>query len=793
MNKIARFIRIFLRDRVSLLLGIGSLTIGISVSLIIGLWYMNEISYDSFHKDADNIYRICRKIFINNENKIVGTEFNPLGKNVVKEFPEVTNAVRMYPLVDNEGRGELIKYRNQNHFIKNINIADSTFFDFFNFEIKQGSAKAFKNKPNSIIIDEQTANQIFKDENPVGKIVTAWGEREVVAVMKNLPNNTHINCHALIPIRSVPEVDNRSWGSNDMYISYVKLAKNTNTEDLCNKMLKYSIAAFEPYRTFDLKYFLQPIQDIHLSSGFMSEELMGIRKANPNLLTTFLIVGIVILLIACVNFINLFISSAFLRAKAIGLKKMNGATRFQIIMEFIIETFLYTSVSTALALGINYYILPYFSQFIGYELVLSLKSIQLWLILSSIVLFISLFAGIIPGLYMSSFKTLETLKGRFRGKRIINLQKGLVITQFAASIALLIGVFFINKQIRFMDKADLGFDKDQIVYINIPKSYTDKIQSIQNELEKSPYVKATCLSKGTSLQWTEGNPINKPETPDNQIVVEIRAIQRNYFDILGLQIIEGENTLHDVIGKGSGTECLVNERAAELLDLEKPYVGKSITVGYRGDMTITGVVKNAYTKSLLKKIDPQVYIRLNGVWATMPLMVKTTGKDMKPVVDLLRKQWEANESVYPFEYHFLNKEYEALYKTEEQAGVLALWAMGIALFLTIAGLWGMARYSSDLRTKEIGIRKVNGATVFEVLRLLNTEFIKWVFISFAIATPLAWYFVNLWLQTFMLQTTVSWWVFALAGLIAVGIAVATVSWQSWRTATRNPVEALRYE
>ncbi len=210
-------------------------------------------------------------------------------------------------------------------------------------------------------------------------------------------------------------------------------------------------------------------------------------------------------------------------------------------------------------------------------------------------------------------------------------------------------------------------------------------------------------------------------------------------------------------------------------------------------MTIKGVVKNAYTKSLTQQIDPQVYFNLNGTWSGMSLMVKASSKDMKPVIDLLRKQWEATETTYPFEYHFLDEEYEALYKTQEQAGILALWAMGIALFLTVAGLWGMARYSSDLRTKEIGVRKVNGATIFEVLRLLNAEFIKWVLISFVIAVPVAWYFTNLWLQSFVLKTALSWWIFALAGLFAISIAIFTVTWQSWRAASRNPVEALRYE
>lgn len=456
------------------------------------------------------------------------------------------------------------------------------------------------------------------------------------------------------------------------------------------------------------------------------------------------------------------------------------------------ETFLYVILSSVLALLIINSVLPYFSQFIGYDLLLDFSNSKLWIMLLGIGLLISVFSGAIPGLYMSGFKNLESLKGRFKGQRIIALQKSLVIIQFTASIALLTGVFFINKQIQFINKADLGFDKEQLIYVNIPQSFVNKISSIQEELEQSPFVKATCISNGTTLQWWQGNSISKAETPDEQVVAEIKQMQHNYFKVYGLKVIEGENTLQDALGKGFGSECLINEKSGELLNLDKPYVGKSIKVGFRKPMTIVGVVKNAYTKSLNQIIDPQVYVRFCDIWAGMPLMVKTSGRDMKAVVDLLRKQWEANETDYPFEYRFLDKDYEALYKSDEQSGILALWTMGIAL-LTIAGLWGMARYSSHRRIKEIGVRKVNGASIIEILRLLNIEFIKWVAIAFIIACPIAWYAMDKWLANFAYKTELSWWIFALAGLIAMGVALLTVSLQSWRAATRNPVESLRYE
>ncbi|MCZ4693642.1 ABC transporter permease [Ancylomarina euxinus] len=791
MNKIKTYIRVFFRDKVSLLLGVGSLTIGISVSLLIGLWYVNETSYDKFHKDSDNTYRVCRKILLGSESKILGSEFNPLGKNIKRLFPEVIEAVRISPIISE--KGELVKYGGKKHFLKYINVVDTSFFNFFNYEFKEGSAHAFIQNPNSIIIDETTANQFFPNENPLGRVISYMGEREVVGVLKNLPSNTHLKFHALIPIQSIPEIDNGKWGNRDNYMTYVKLAKDTNQAFLCEKIKQYSVTSCDFYREGDIDYFLQPLQAIHLTSGFMFEAESGVRTTNASMLVTFLIIGIVILLIACVNFINLFISASFLRAKAIGLKKVNGAKRLNIIMDFMGETFLYVFFSSVLALLIIHAVLPYFSQFIGYNLLLDFSDSKLWIMLLGVGLFISIFSGAIPGLYMSGFNSLESLKGRFKGQRIIALQKSLVIIQFTVSMALLTGVFFINKQIQFINNADLGFDKEQLVYINIPESYVNKISSIQEELERSPFVKATCVSNGTTLQWWQGNSISKAETPDEQVVAEIKQMQHNYFKVYGLQVIEGENTLSDALGKGFGSDCLINEKTAELLNLEKPYIGKSIKVGFRKPMTIVGVVKDAYTKSLNQKIDPQVYVRFCDIWAGMPLMVKTTGRDMKVVIDILRKQWEANETDYPFEYRFLDKDYEALYKDEEQSGILALWTMGIALFLTIAGLWGMARYSSHRRIKEIGVRKVNGASTLEILRLLNTDFIKWVVVAFSIACPIAWYVMDKWLQNFAYKTELSWWIFALSGLIGMGIALLTVSIQSWRAATRNPVESLRYE
>jgi len=791
MNKIKTYIRVFLRDKVSLLLGVSSLTIGISVSLLIGLWYVNEVSYDKFHKDSENTYRVCRKILLGSEFKILGSEFNPLGKNIKSLFPEVIDAVRVSPIISE--KGELVKNGGKKYFLKHINVVDTNFFNFFDYEFKEGNAHAFIQNPNSIIIDEYTANLFFPDENALGKVISYEGEREIVGILKNLPSNTHFKFHALLPIQSIPSIDNAKWGNRDNFMTYIKLAKNTNQASLCKKIKDYSVASCNHYRDGDIDYFLQPLQDIHLASGFMFEAESGVRTTNASMLITFLIIGIVILLIACVNFINLFISAAFLRAKAIGLKKVNGAKRLNIILDFMGETFLYVVFSGVLALFIIHAVVPYFSQFIGYTLLLDFADSKLWIMLLGIGLFISILSGAIPGLYMSGFNSLESLKGRFKGQRIIALQKSLVIIQFTASIALLTGVFFINKQIQFMNKADLGFDKEQLVYVNIPQSYVKKISSIQDELKRSPFVKATCLSNGTTLQWWQGNSIAKAETPDEQVVAEVKQMQHDYFKVYGLKVIEGENTLQDAIGKGFGSECLINEKSGELLNLEKPYVGKSIKVGFRKPSTIVGVVKDAYTKSLNRKIDPQVYVRFCDIWAGMPLMVKTTGKDVKEVVDLLRNQWEANETDYPFEYRFLDKDYEALYKSDEQSGILALWTMGIALFLTIAGLWGMARYSSHCRIKEIGVRKVNGASTFEILRLLNTGFIKWVVVAFSIACPIAWYVMDKWLTSFVYKTQLSWWVFVLAGLIALGIALLTVSIQSYKAATRNPVESLRNE
>lgn len=790
MEKIRKYIRLFLRDRISLLLGIGSLILGINVSLVIDLWYLNEVNYDTFHPDADNTYRVGRQFFLGGESKRIGTDFAPMGKHIASELPEVTDAVRIY----HETEDMRLHYEGKTFSVSDVCVVDSNFFQFFNYELKQGLKEAFHKHPNGIILDEKTANEVFPNEDPMGKVVQLQGEREVIGILKELPTNTHLKIHALIPMQGVPNLDNAPWGNKDMYLTYVKIPPKTDLKALAKKIEQYAVSSFPQYKRIKIEYFVEPIRDIHLSTQNSFDAEMGIKKANPKMLQTFLLVGFIILLIACINFINLFISGAFLRAKAIGIKKMNGAGRVQIILDFVRETFLYSLFASLISIFLCLTILlPYFSQFVGYKLQLNLLSWQFWSILIACNLFVAACSGLLPGLYMSGFQALETLKGRFRGRRIIALQKSLVIIQFTASIVLLISVFVIHKQVRFMKEVDLGFDKEQLVYIEIPDSYVNKITSLQQELEKSPLIKETCLSKGTTLNWTEGNDIAKAETPDETILSEIRGVQHSYFSVYGLQIIEGSNTILDAMGKGSESECLINEEAGKRLGLQKPYVGKQINVGFRGIMTISGVVKNAYTKALTQEVDPQVYVSLSNIWGGMTLSVKTSSKEMKPVVELLRKQWEENETQYPFEYAFLDKDYEALYRAQEQSGALASWAMGIALFLSVGGLWGMARYSADRRTKEIGVRKVNGATILEVIGLLNAEFLKWVLFAFVLAIPIAFFAMQEWLKDYALRTEISWWIFAIAGLLAILVAALTVTWQSLRAASRNPVDALRYE
>ena len=779
MKQIRIFLRSLKRDKITSSFSVLSLSIGLSLTILIGSWCLNEFSFDKFHKDHENIYRVCRKGFIDNESVKIGSVFRPLGVELSNTLPEVEDMVRIFDL------GESVAIvENKTFYQDGVCAVDTNFFNLFNFQLKLGSIESFINKPNSILINEKLAVKYFPKESPIGKSISLNGQREIVGVLYNCPTNTHLDFNALVPMHSVGFISNMNWGNNDGFQTYVKLVANSNVSSLEKTITQIARSKFPPYGQIDIKHFLQPLASIHFSEGFRFD---GVKKSSLRLVLTIALIGIIVMILACVNFINLSISSSYKMAGKIGVKKTFGAKKTQLIREFFLNTFVLIIFSVIIGLIAAQLLLPLFSSFIDYQLSIAFNNPAFYLMLLAIVFFTTILSCTFPSFHIASYNTINTLKGKIKGQNFSSLQKSLVILQFSASIILITTIVIIRQQVNFVNNADLGFNKEGVVYFHLSNSMIGKYKLICQELEKSPYVKKVSVKNGTPFDWSHGNGLVDVEKPDDIYIAELCNVSANYFDMMEMELIEGEAPLTE---SDPDNYCVINEKACQLLGYSNP-IDKQIRTNNR-TYIVKGVVKDSYTKSLHQDIDPQVYLKPTNIHAGYVLMAKATD-DLQPVISLLEQQWNKYNPNLPFVYHFLDKEYEQLYKAEVKTSKTLAWATITAIVLTVIGLWGMALYAISRRVKEIGVRKVNGAKITEILAMLNSQFVKWVLISFIISVPISLFATRSWLQSFVMRTPVHWWIFALAGVLALGIALLTVSWQSWRAATRNPVEALRYE
>jgi putative ABC transport system permease protein len=782
MNMLIKtFIKSFIKHRTTNLLSIGGLSLGIAIALILGWWALNEMKFDKFQADTDKIYRICRQGYINNETIKAGSVFGPLSREAKFRFPQIEESVRITTRGKKRFKvGEVINYEESIYF------ADSNFFQFFNYPVKIGDINSCFKDPDKIVLTESFAIKYFGNKNPIGETVNFYDrDWQVSAVMFNVPHNSHLQFDAICVMSGAPNLDNSRWGNSDGFGTYIKIAENTDTEDLAKSITELARENFPPYTQMDLRHFLQPLKDIHFNTEHFRFDYAV--KSDKRFVMMSLFMAIAILIIACINFTNLFISTSLLRFKSIGLKKANGANKGSLIREFYIETSLYVLLSAIAGTGIASLFLPMFNQLADSNIVLDFSNVYLCSLLLGITVLTIIMSGTFPALYLTKFNPATTLKGKFNGRNVSVLQKGLVILQFAASIVLLITVVSIKRQVHFVQSADLGFNKSNIVYVEATGAFSASYESVKQELEKNHAIVEVTAKNCIPSDWNQGLGVSTKETRENPFIMEICGIKDNYLDMMDIRIVEGENisNYHDSLNY-----VMINEQAASALGLDNP-IDETI---YQGDdpIIVKGILQDIKTKSLHSRVDPQVYRKLRRVESYNVLMIRISD-DTQSAIKAIKDKWQEVNPGYPFEYHFLDDTYDGLYQNEIRAGRIVTWGMCIALFITMIGLFAMARYSTERRTKEIGLRKVNGAELLDILILLNKDFLKWVVIAFIVAIPISWYLVNSWLNNFAYRTSLSWWIFAMAGVIAVFISLATVSWQTFLAATRNPVEALRYE
>ena len=779
LNSLKVFGRNLAKQKTVGVLSIGSLAIAIAVVILIGLWAANEFSFDKFQKDGDKIYRIYGALMMNNDVVSIGSTYKPVGAIAQQQSPEVMDMCRV---VSNNFEVKLndVLYPDNRTFM-----VDSNFFSFFTFRLKAGDSRTCLSAPDGIVIDESTANRYFPGESPIGKNLTIRDkEFTVVALMYDMPDNSHLKAHIITPFFDYWKND-LQMGSTDCFIAYLKL-NNPSLVAGVEKRLTDMVRSYPMFKQLDFQYKLQPLSDIHFNNEFKFDSVI---HGNKSLVMVFLLTAFVILLIACINFINLFISTSFLRAKSIGVKKTHGADKGMLVREFYTETLYYVIVAALVGLMLAVLALPLFNRLADYNLRIDFASPLLYVFLIVVTLFVMVTAGTFPALYMTKFNTVATLKGQFKGKNLSFLQKGLIIVQFTASIVILISVFFIDKQVNYMIGKDLGFDRSNVLYVYDRGGFTKGYEAFRSEMKNNPAIVDVTMKDDTPTGWCRGNSVTKPG--DNQdFLMEFCQIRPNYFDLMGMKMAAGSGL--DEMEGDSLHYCILNETAVRMLGFAEPVGEKLFTDGR--NVIVKGVVKDAQTKSLHQNIDPQIYFKYDEDRdiGSQVVFFKIQGNPQE-AIRLIESKWNDLNPKTPFEYHFLDDTYAELYKSETNSGQILGAAMGITLLISVAGLFAMAYYTTQRRLKEIGVRKVNGASVPELLLILNRDFFVWVGISFIIACPLAFLFVSRWLEGFTDHTSMSWWVFVLVGLITFLVTLLTVSHQTWKAANVNPVKVLKSE
>ncbi len=785
-SNIKIILRRLVKEKTISLVNLIGLSLGIACAIILTSWVLYETSYDKHVPDGDKIYRITLEGYINGEFINSAQTIAGIGPEIKRDFPEVESYARLV----NNYKDCIIKLEGKESFRESGYAADSTFFDIFPNKAVFGNLATALSQKDQIVIDQYLSEICFGKRDPVGEIISVDGHKyTIAAVMENIPSHSHLKFHFLIPYINVDWIVRNPWGG-DNSITFLKINRSDNIETLESKITGIVYDRRSLWKDLKIDFRLQPLHDIYLSNyNFDYSAETGSKKH----IFIFSITAFFVLLIACINFTNLFIASSLKRKRAMGIKLTNGAHKVHILKESFFEVIVFLALSFLIAVVLVKLIQPYFIALAGKEIIIRVFSIRFLALSIPIILTALALTSIFPWLHLKRLSPVKILKeGNSNSSKKFNIQKVLITAQFVIAIVLIFNVLAINKQLVFLQNKQLGFNKENIIYIHTNDKLQENIiqDRMKKELLQNPNILGMAYRSSLPTIWNNGNPLAKePEFKELMSTEEI-FVDKDYFDLMQIGFVEGRNIYSDE--NFSKDFCIINQMAAEKLGLEVPYVDKVIYEGPNKSLIVKGVTQNINTKSLSQLVDPCIYRGIEYKAKDGVILIKISNNYEEAINALHNFCSEINPDI-PFEYHFLDEVYGKLYATETTARTIMLLFALLAITIISLGLLAMVLFITESRIKEIGIRKVNGAKISEVMVMLNKDFVKWGVIAFVIATPIAYYAMNKWLENFAYKTNLSWWIFALAGLLALGIALLTVSWQSWKAATRNPVEALRYE
>lgn len=814
-------IRTLSRNKLYTTLNIAGLTFGLSCFLLIGLYLFDELTYDNQHSQGDRIYRVVEHKTVNGESTIIAGAGYKLAEESKKKIPGVENTTR----IQRKGRANILSPENPtNFFQETVTVADEHFFEIFDFPFIHGDKNTALTAPNSIVITQDLAMRLFNKTDVLGKTLQfsfMQSPLKITGVLNNHLKNSSFNFTSVFSESSYRNSDYyRSLAANDWlsenFSVYALLKPKSDSKIVAGQLSKLVHDNFTPAAGTTFSFSLQSLKDIHLNSenivdGARNSNVDAIAKGSSFYIKIFSFIAFFLLLIAGINYINLTTARASGRSKEIGVRKTIGALQKNLIRQFLFESLLVTFVSFLLSLIVVNLLLPAFNQFTNKQLSLGLSTnYRIWLYAIGFAAIMGLLSGSYPALMLSRFRSVLLLKGvKLQDKKGLSLRRGLVVFQFTISIVMIIATIILFMQVNFMNNTDLGFNKDllAVIDVNTVKARSN-FQAVKTEMAKIPTVKDVSVTSRVPGEWKSivtvkiknGGSTNEPN------VSYLIGADKDFLKTYEVKLLQGRN--FDT--PGDSAAVIINETAAKMLGITQAS-GQTVEIpalSRNGDgsfvpvnddntvfkPTVIGIVKDFHFQTLRNKIEPLVLAyNQNPIQGIDYYSVRIAATGITGTLDKLKNVMVNNDKNDPFEYHFLNDQLALFYIEDDRRQTILIWSAFATIFIACLGLFGLATYSAEQRIKEIGVRKVLGATVFNLTSLLSKDFLKLVFIANGIAFPIAWWAANQWLQEYAYHINIQWWVFAIAGIAACLIALITVSYQAIKAAIANPVKSLRTE
>ncbi len=800
-------LRFLLKNKTFSLINIFGLAAGTLCCLYILLYVQQQYSYDKHHKDAKNIYRLTTNLALTGDKHHGGASSPPIAPAMARDFPEVQNYTRVVKTEILGAKEHLLRYKEQSFYETGALYVDSTFFNVFTYNFVEGRAAHALDDPYDVVLLKSTAEKLFGRENAVGKMVNiddAYGKHDfkITGVVDESFGKSHIEGNMFISMKSGPTgkaiAGITEWAGNNFLFSYVKLRPGADPVALEKKLPAFlNKYAGDRLKTLGMQkqLHLQHVTAIHTTAGY---EIELTKTANPSFLLILVLIAILIQVIACINFMNLSTARASTRAKEVGVRKVIGAGKYDLVKQFLGESFLLAFIGVIIALPLLYFFLPYLNDITRSDIHLTFfADYRLWLMLGGLILVTGLLAGSYPAFYLSNFEAVKVIKGNFTSRiSATGIRKSLVVFQFVLSILMITGIIIIYSQLNYIKSKDLGFDKSQKLVFNF---YTGdaqgKMATLAKDLRQLAGVKYVTSADNYLSQFVLRDHGVYPPGGNMPTAIDAQNIACDQYFVKtnGIKIISGRDFMI-----GDSMKVLINETLAKRLNLN-PQTAPGTRLYQKYDnnpatyVTVAGVMKDFNYNSLHDGVKPFMLIYSNDPNRFSSMVVSVNSSNYKQLLSSMNAIWLKDMPSVPFEYAFLDDEVQKQYETETTLSQIINSFTLIAILISCLGLFGLAAFSAEQRHKEIGIRKVLGASVSGLVGLLSKDFLILVGVSFVIATPIAWYGMSKWLQAFAYRIPLSWWMFALAGILAVLIALITVSSQAIKAALMNPVKSLKTE